>query len=142
MGIAWAVIIMIAFVFVLVIGGMVAGIIFIVKAATKDKAMDTLGKDFDRAMGSQPRQGYPAQGYPGQPYPQQGQPMQNYSQPYQQGQSHQRIGHHIYKEMRHEPPRAQSRHQSTEIDLRNGENREQEREDKNYRYEYFRFLTV
>lgn len=70
----------------LVIGGMVAGIIFIVKAATKDKAMDTLGKDFDRAMGSQPRQGYPAQGYPGQPYPQQGQPMQNYSQPYQQGQ--------------------------------------------------------
>ena len=86
MGIAWAVIIMIAFVFVLVIGGMVAGIIFIVKAATKDKAMDTLGKDFDRAMGSQPRQGYPAQGYPGQPYPQQGQPMQNYSQPYQQGQ--------------------------------------------------------
>ena len=88
MGIAWAVIIMIAFVFVLVIGGMVAGIIFIVKAATKDKAMDTLGKDFDRAMGSQPRQGYPAQGYPGQPYPQQGQAMQNYSQPYQQGQQY------------------------------------------------------
>ena len=92
MGIAWAVIIMIAFVFVLVIGGMVAGIIFIVKAATKDKAMDTLGKDFDRAMGSQPRQGYPAQGYPGQPYPQQGQQyyaqpgQQNFGQPYQQGQ--------------------------------------------------------
>ena len=44
--------------------------------------------------------------------------------------------------MRHEPPRAQSRHQSAEIDLRNGENREQEREDKNYRYEYFRFALA